>query len=95
MSKRDRKSAKRLAVALDRNRVGVATATVIRFRRQLGSARKAYTYAALFIEATQRWYVTGTGGVADREYSTEELLSLLNQAATSDVQVATEWEEIR
>ena len=100
------KEAARLRRALKKNRAsGWRNGTVIRFRRTWVhsddrpgfSVRnpRTYTYAAVWIEATQRWYVTGKGAADAREFDTQRLLSYLNQPETSDVRLATAWERIK
>lgn len=98
------KEARRLRRALAKQRAsGWRNGTVIRFRRQWVTSPDAvtvrggrtYTYAAVWIEATGRWYVTGKGQAADREFTTERLLAYLNQPQTSDVRIATAWERVK
>jgi hypothetical protein len=99
------KEARRLRRALKKNRAsGWRNGTVIRFRRTWHnddrpglSVRnpRSYTYAAVWIEATQRWYITGKGAADAREFDTQRLLSYLNAPETSDVRIATAWERVR
>jgi len=99
------KEAARLRRALRKNRAsGWRNGTVIRFKRTwhnddrsgpIVRNARSYTYAAIWIEATQRWYVTGKGAADAREFDTQRLLSYLNQPETSDVRIAVAWERVR
>lgn len=103
------KEARRLKRALAKQRAsGWRNGTVIRFKRTWVTGPRAvagavvnvrggwtYTYAAVWIEATGRWYVTGKEQADAREFTTERLLAYLNQPQTSDVRVATAWERVK
>lgn len=67
--------------------------TVVRFRwTPTYPPNFGYSYVAIFIEATNRWYLSGRAEGQRYIMSSEEFLDFLNKC--TDIYVATEWEAV-
>ena len=67
--------------------------TVVRFRWIPSETSFGYNYVAIYIEATNSWYLSGRGpkNVSGGQ-SSESFLEFLNKC--TDIYVATEWEAV-
>jgi hypothetical protein len=85
---RRRRGSERIAVFPD--------STVVRFNRiYTNGPRHAYTYAAVWIQATQLWYITGAPeGDGIEIYRHTAFLDLMADSQVTAVQVATGWETV-
>ncbi len=53
-----------------------------------------YTLVALYVRATDRWYVTGHGKIAPNVIEGSEITVKLLDLDAEEIQVATDWESV-
>lgn len=82
------------------DRQGPEDGTVVRFEYNFDLAktkkeRVLYTYTAIFIAATDRWYVSGQGDALNKAYSQTSFLDLLGKPNTVSAKVAIKFEAFK